>query len=116
MNTCGRGEMTRSNHVAFLPYATMGPTPSFGQVFFGFRRHVVMMMNMELLIHNRLQTQLFLKSRCFDVVLIRGNGLVSLYLLSQPLDFFVRIQQHFPEFYDTHLQTCVVLEDVSDKM
>ena len=108
--------MARSNHVAFPPYATMDLAPSFGDVFFGFRRHVVMMMNMELLVHNRLKTQLFLKSRCFDVVLIGGNGLVSLHLLSQPLDFFVRVQQHFPEFYNTHLQTCVVLEDISDKM
>lgn len=108
--------MARSNHVAFLPYATIGLTPSFSEVFFRFRWHVVMMMKMELLVHNRLKTQLFLKSRCFDVVLAEGNGLVSLYLLSQPLNFFVRVQQHFPEFYNTHLQACVVLEDVSDKM
>ena len=108
--------MTRGNHITFLPYATMDLTPSFSQIFFRFRRNVVMMMDMELLVHDRLQTQLFLKSRCFDVVLIGGNGLVSLHLLSQPLDFFVRVQQHFPEFYNTHLQACVILEDVSDKM
>ena len=108
--------MARSNHVALLPYATMGLSPSFGEVFFGFGWHVVMMMKMELLVHNRFKTQLFLKGRCFNVVLIGGNGLVSLYLLSQPLNFFVRVQQHFSEFYNTHLQTCVVLEDISDKM
>ena len=48
--------MARSNHIAFLPHATIGLSPSFGEVFFGFRWHMVMMMKMELLVHNRLKT------------------------------------------------------------